>query len=45
MFSKASSSKCIVCVRACLLVCVFFSNANPLHYYVLRVPRKVDRGR
>ena len=22
-----------------------FSNANPLHYYVFRVPRKVDRWR
>ena len=29
-----------ICV--CLCVC---SNANPLHYYVLRVPRKVDRWR
>ena len=27
-----------------LLVCVC-SNANPLHDYVLRVPRKVDRWR
>ena len=24
-------------------VCYVCSNANPLHYYALRVPRKVDR--
>ena len=28
----------------CVCVCVF-SNANPLHYYVLRVQHKVDRWR
>ena len=32
------------CARACVRACVF-SNANPLHYYVLRVPLKVDRWR
>ena len=26
--------------RKCVCVC---SNANPLHYYMFRVPRKVDR--
>ena len=31
-----------VCVCVCVCVC---SNANPLHYYVLRVPRKADRWR
>ena len=29
-------------VENCMYVC---SNGNPLHYYVLRVPRKVDRWR
>ena len=24
---------------------IFFFNANPMHYYALRVPRKVDRWR
>ena len=32
----------IMMVNARAHVC---SNANPLHYYVLRVPRKVDRWR
>ena len=31
-----------VCVCVCVCVC---SNANPLHYYVLRVPHKADRWR
>ena len=35
--TKTNSKLCEMCV------CV--SNANPLHYYVLRVPRKVDRWR
>ena len=34
MFSRSDGS--------CVCVC---SNANPLHYYALRVPRKVDRWR
>ena len=28
-----------VCMYVCMYVC---SNANPLHYYVIRVPRKAD---
>ena len=31
-----------VLLNECVCVC---SNANPLHYYVLRVPRKADRWR
>ena len=31
-------------LRKILQICCFF-NANPLHYYVLRVPRKVNRWR
>ena len=27
------------------IICLFVSNANPLHYYALQVPRKVDRWR
>ena len=33
-----------VCVYVCVCVCVC-SYAYPLHYYVLRVPRKEDRWR
>ena len=29
-------------LKVCVCVCC---NANPLHYYVLRVPRKLDRWR
>ena len=29
----------------CLFVCLFVSNANPLHYYALGVPHRADRWR
>ena len=32
----------LITKEMCVCVC---SNANPLHYYVLRVPRKADRWR
>ena len=46
--------ECMVRLKKCTLQKVkknkkikimFISNANPLHYYALRVPRKVDRWR
>ena len=36
----------MLCNNLCVCVCVcVFSNANPLHYYALRVPSKADRWR
>ena len=31
------------CFKGIMIFFLFVSNANPLHYYALRVPRKVDR--
>ena len=43
VYVYACVRECVpACVRVCVCVSVCF-NANPLHYYALRVPRKVDR--
>ena len=39
---RGSQEQHFVCVCVCVFVC---SNANPLHYYALRVPRKADKWR
>ena len=39
-FRRWLASRNIPILKECVCVC---SNANPLHYYALQIPRKVDR--
>ena len=43
---KSSENRGVCGLNLCKkMFCLFVSNANPLHYYVLRVPRKANRWR
>ena len=42
LICKFQNVPCALSFEVCVCVCVC-SNANPLHYYVLRVPHKADR--
>ena len=43
-FANCTQVSIVISFLECVCVCVR-SNAYPLHYYALRVPRKVDRWR